>query len=452
MSFERGHIPDEILFEYADDPQGVLDRAGVEAHLAACATCAARLADLAAFTAALREESTWWAAREIASGKQQSAIDAYSERLAREDGEAVRMLGDMLESQYLFVRANLARKRRLHTGGVVRLLTKTAHEECDCTPLFAVALAETAGIIAEALPDDYYPAGAVNILRGDAWIEYATACRHLGRFEEGLDGVARAERNYRRLLDPGMFFARAALARATLLWEQQKYDEALRFARDAAERFADRRATEGYAQAKEWEALILHRKGDVAAASETYSKVFAIADSISDMEMKARAARNLAIVFSGRGDIASAGDYLLVALNIYEDLGKRAMVVQTRWVIAELSLVAGHAAVAAERLPDLIAELMELGMSTDAALAQLDLAEALVVLNRLDEAREICAALVSFFRRADMLTGAVTAAAFLREAAAKRTITPKHIAYVREYLSALDRSPDLIFPPPPETR
>jgi hypothetical protein len=50
-----------------------------------------------------------------------------------------------------------------------------------------------------------------------------------------------------------------------------------------------------------------------------------------------------------------------------------------------------------------------------------------------------------------MLTGAMTAAAFLKEAAAQRTIKREHITHVRRYLDALDRSPDVVFVPPPDT-
>lgn len=315
------------------------------------------------------------------------ALHDFTDRLAAEDAEAARLLDTLLESQYLFTHANIARKRRFHTGGVVRLLTITSREECVRVPRFALILAETAGLIAEALPDDYYRAAAVNELRGTAWIEYATACRYLARFENGFDGLNRAERAYRRLLDPGTQLAVVDLARAGLLWEQECYDDALRFCRSAADRFSKRREMDRYIEASEVEAAILHRMGDVHAASETYTKVFELADAIPDPEMKARAARNLAVVHRDRGDMGSASKYLLIALQLYETMGHRAMVAQTRWCIASISLIAGNAADAAQRLPTLISNLTELGMAADAARAQLDLAEALLVLDRSDASR-----------------------------------------------------------------
>jgi tetratricopeptide (TPR) repeat protein len=235
-----------------------------------------------------------------------------------------------------------------------------------------------------------------------------------------------------------------------MLFEQQRYDEALPFVRTAAAQFEQRRAADAYLDAKEWEAMILHRLGDVNAARETYERVFAFADTIGNADMKARAARNLAVACADRGDTGRAMDYLLIALQIYEALDQRAMVVHTRWSIASVSLRAGNAVLAADRLPEIVADLVDIGMSGDAARAQLDLAEAFLVLERLDEAREVCVALFSFFRNANMLSGALTAAAFLQEQAQRRTLTRGHIAWVREYLGRIERSRDLSFPPPPE--
>lgn len=449
MSDDPRHLPDETLIDYADDPASLSNRRAVEDHLASCAECRAKLDDFRVLASAMRDEETWWAAEEISDGGG-LAIREFIARREAEDAEAERMLRPLLESSYRFSYANVARKKRFQTAGVVRLLCETTRHECDRDPRFALTLAETACFIADTLPDDDYPAAAVNELRGTAWKEYSTVCRHLQRFEAGYDALNRAERAYRRLADPGMQLATVELCRALLLWEQQRYDDALRSARSAAAQFAARRETERYFQAKEVEATILHRKGDVAAACETYSAAFELADSIGDPEMKARAARNLGIAYRDRGDIGEAGKYLLVALQLYEALEKHAMVVHTRWSIARLSLSAGNFIDAAQRLPALILELTRLGMRGDAASAQLDHAEALLILGRYEEVETACGDLFAFFRQAQMLTGAMTAAAYLKEAAASRKLTRRHFEQVRKYLEDLERSPELAFVPPPD--
>jgi tetratricopeptide (TPR) repeat protein len=444
------HIAEELLIDYADDPASVPNRAQVEEHLDACAACWTKLDDYRLLAEAMRHEETWWAAREIADGAGRRALRETLARRRTEDQEAERLLRPLLDSEYRFRYRNIIRRKAFHTGGVVRLLCAAAREQGDRDPRFALAIADTAAAIAELLPNGSYPASGVYELRGTAWKEYATVCRYLARFESAFDALNRAARAYRRLLDPEMQLAVVKLARGVLLWEQQRYAEALEFVRLAAHVFSERRETARYFEAKEVEAVILQRQGNIVEARDTYRMALDLADTIGDPEMKARAARNLGIACRDSGDLGSASKYLLAALQLYESLDQRARVVHTRWSIARLALSAGNAREAAQRLPSLILELSELGMVGDAAHAQLDLAEALLLLERFAEVHDACTSLFAFFRGANMLTGALTAAAFLREAATRRTLTRQHIEGVRTYLVALERQPDLVFAPPPE--
>lgn len=450
MSDGRTHIQKDTLVAYVDDPASVEDRAGVEEHLARCAACRAHADDLHALIASMRDEETWWIVSEMDEGEGQRAMRELMERIDAEDAEADRILDPILESQYLFTRANITRRRRFHTGGVVRQLCERAWEECQREPRFASVLAETAAAIAEALPDDYYPAAAVNELRGRAWKEYSTACRDRGDFRGGFDALARAERAYRRLIDPDVHLAAVEMARAALLFEQQRYGEALPYARKAADVFAERRDLKRYFDAKEWEAMVLHRLGDIAAARATYHAAYDMADETDDLEMKARAAKNLGVAYRDEGDLGTASRYLRVALQVYEGLEQTAMVAYTRWSIAGLALAGGNAVDAAQRLPAIINELEALGLASGAARARLDLAEALVQLRRFDEVHAIASALVTYFRNAAMITGALMAAAYLREAAMNRSLTAVGVRHVRKYLDDLERTPDLLFLPPPQ--
>lgn len=444
-----GHIPDDILSAYADDPASVHDRQGIEAHLAACVECWSRVDDFRLMATAFRDEETWWIVGELELGSGRLVRD-YVARRDAEDADAVRMLEPLLESPYRFAYANVPRRKRFQTGGVVRLLCRAVREELDRDPLFAATLAETACFIADGLPDDLYPAEGVSELRGTAWKEFATVCRCTQRFDDAFDALKRAERSYRKLIDPEASLATVELTRASILWEQDRPGEALPMARSAAHRFAALRLTDRYFDAKEIEAAILHLMGNVEEACETYRFIYELADDLGDAEMKARAARNLGIAYRDQGRVGEASKCLLEALQLYEGLGQAAMVSHMRWSIARLLLFGGNAREASERLPICIEELRRLGMPGDAARAQLDLAEAMLIMERFEDVETVCAELVVFFRDAKMLTGATTAAAYLKEAAAARKLQRADIAHVRNYLANLQRSPSLPFAPPPE--
>ncbi|MGN6186768.1 MAG: hypothetical protein ACTHQM_24290 [Thermoanaerobaculia bacterium] len=419
------------------------------------------------FESLLRDPDTWWAADEISSRTLQQTLQRFQKRLDRENAHAERFLSGILDSQYRFAYANIARRRRAQTGGVVRLLTQRARDLADQDPRFAVELADNACVIADALPDDYYPAKAVYELRGTAWKEYALACRYRGWLVQGLNALDRAERAYRHLHESTLAVATVNAVRAQIIWEQGRYDDALAYCRLALDAFRRRHEVNSYAMAKQIEAQILHRQGHVKLARDAYLEVFNSAEKRNDDAAKARAARNLAVAFTDLGDPQTAKDYLAIALRIFVDSGDAAMVSHTRWAIYWTALVMGDAADAAEHLPTVIEELTTFGFAVDAALAQLDLAEAHFVLGRYEEAAAACGALGAFFRQANMLSGALTAAAFLKEAAnallqqargehtrgradgrlSTQPLARNHFTRVRKYLKELQLSPDLPFLP-----
>ncbi len=49
-----------------------------------------------------------------------------------------------------------------------------------------------------------------------------------------------------------------------------------------------------------------------------------------------------------------------------------------------------------------------------------------------------------------MITGALTAIAYIKEAAAARKLTPAGVDAVRTYLRRVERQPELVFVPPPQ--
>ena len=91
-------------------------------------------------------------------------------------------------------------------------------------------------------------------------------------------------------------------------------------------------------------------------------------------------------------------------------------------------------------------------MDADAAEVDLDRVEAHLVLQEYDEASSICASLPATFVQANMLTGALMAAAYLKELAVVRRLTRHDVQHVRRYLAHLEKHPDLEFAPPPESR
>jgi len=427
------HPREEILVIYAEEPHSLTERERIESHLASCANCRSRVEDFRVVTAEMGTLETWGATSDLtADSGSRTSLQRFEKRIAKEDRDAARLLGNLVSQPYRFHVARLVRRPRLHTGGVVRLLSRRAQEECDDQPLFALSLAEAATLFAERLPENYYPAAGVYELRGTAWKIAATAYRFLGRYNDALEALGRSERAYRHLLSPVISMAALQQARAIIFWKMERYDDALVRARSAADAFARAGDTPRYLDARQVEAVIHHRRHDYQAAAIAYQTLYEAGMTEGDPDMVSRAAHNLGVVHVERGDVGTASRYFLEALQIVEGLGLRARAANCRWGIAWVALAAGNFGEADRRYRAVEAEMHALGM-TDTATMELQHAEALLMLGRYDEVVLLAEGLVATFRAAGKITGAVTAAMFLREAATARTLSRNQVRFVREY-------------------
>jgi hypothetical protein len=92
-------------------------------------------------------------------------------------------------------------------------------------------------------------------------------------------------------------------------------------------------------------------------------------------------------------------------------------------------------------------EFEELGMSQDVALVSLDMAEALLMLSRPAEVVDLCQAAMDYFRKAGLAytQGALTALAYLKEAAEARVLTRAALQDIRTFFELLPKQPHLLF-------
>jgi tetratricopeptide (TPR) repeat protein len=242
--------------------------------------------------------------------------------------------------------------------------------------------------------------------------------------------------------------ARVAYVRSTLFWTQQRFDEALRSAQDASEQFAAIGDEEGFRRATLAKAILQMRLNDYVAARATFERIYAAAEGDRDDLTKARAGSSLADCLIHMGETGEALRYAIEAEQIFAGHELITEAARMRWIIGYAILVAGNSNDAATRLLAVVSEFDHLQLAGDAALAKLDLVEAYVALERYDEARRLGSEILQYFKAHDMLTGGLTAAAFLEEAARQRRLTRPQVGYVRDYLKRLANEPQLSFLPP----
>lgn len=433
-----GHYDESTLHEYLDDPGAHPDRATIEAHLASCARCRALLDELRDFEQALASNAMW----ELADATRwmyeaPEAVRSAAEILDQEDAAAAEELQAVLASPAAFRRGNVASQPLFRTAGVVRALCQSARDLRERQPMFALAVADAAAAITEQLSPAKYPAVLIDDLRGSAWLERANVLRYLGRYPEALDALDLAEQSFGRTPVAPFSIALVQYLRAIVFIETERLPEALVLARQSARIFRQFGEDDRYVNAKIVEASVLYHQNRYREARDLFLVLVRVAKNLGEVPTLASLYQNIANCALRLDDLDSAADYFSRALSLYEALGLETEKIRTRWNIGRLQIASGDVDAGMNRLREARRELEDIGARTDAALAALDLVEALLGAGGTRNAREamqLCAGLVESFTSVGMTGNALTALAYLKEVVASGQATPSLVREVRTYL------------------
>ncbi|PYQ29927.1 MAG: hypothetical protein DMF56_09380 [Acidobacteria bacterium] len=445
------HIPEGELALYAAEPESIAEgrRREIEAHLAMCPECQEAhdffvIRDDEA-DEALGEDDTW---EPMIGSATYAALMDYGARVAEEDREAEILLKEYLENPIRLAWDALTAKRRYRTGGVVRKLNAAAHAIHKSKPQIALTLADAAVSVAEVLPDDLYPSFAVYQLRGAAWKERAKAQLLLGQFPHAAESLDRAERAYRKTPHNGLGLAIIALLRAGVLYAQLRFDEAMAIAEHAELGFSHAGDEKRRMDAIFLRASIMFEAGNPNGALPVFRRLIEHGENTQNahwIALGSYAAGNCEV---DRGNLAEASLLFHRAIVIFRERGPKCERLLTEWGIARVVFQGGKLAEAIRRMRDIAAELEAGGMVTYAAYVGLDICEGLLALDRHKEIVVLAQHMFAVFTNAGMLTGALAAIAYLKEAAAAKRLTKAGIEHVRVFLRRVELQPSLQFVPP----
>jgi tetratricopeptide (TPR) repeat protein len=449
-----GHHPTEaVLGMYALEPSVTPNRPAVEAHLAACNDCREALGEIKSFDAALTEPEAWpERSADPHDSEALAELRAFASRSAEEDRDALHLLAEYEDpdSAPRFAWDDIPSKPKYRTGGVARMLCKRANAMCTRKPLYALALAEAAVQISADLPDATYPRTTIHELRGEAWKEQANALYYLGRFDDALAALAYAEAEYRQLQHEGLGLVAVTYIRAGILYEQQQLDAADQLARESARAALHLGSTDRCMRALHLQGEIRFRRGDLPGAIELFSKVLRYGEETRAQQWIAREARALGVCQLELMNLTEASRHLSASLQLCIGMHSAVEVTRARWAIARLTFLQGNPDDGIRQLRGVVKELTGQGMMTDAAIAAVHLAEMLNATDRTREIARLLAGVVQTFVAAGMLSGALSALAYLKEASAAGTVTSAAFSHVRQFIARAERQPALPFTPPPE--
>ncbi|HEX7154163.1 MAG TPA: hypothetical protein VF618_21930 [Thermoanaerobaculia bacterium] len=438
------HFSEAELWDLASASQASSQRARL--HFEACESCRALYESFAAIDAGLRERDVWAAAEHLRVEGADSALRLrqFAARLDAEREDAARLLQPVLISPAEFERHDVVRQPSFQTAACVEILCNTAEQMRERRPSFALALATTAATIAGKLERTPRTLG----LRARAELERGIALGMTGKF---AGAEAALERSAAALdeapLATDWEYACVGLARGVIYSNSERYDEAIGEAAAAAAVFREAGDMTRYLKAQMVVANVDIYRNRYADATIIAQEIVAAARHSDDVLLLAQAHHTAALCYSGLNECDTALDHYAEAATRWDELGLTTECVRVEWAVAALLVRQGHMAAGIEQLALLPGRFAALGMINDAALASLDLAEALILAGRASDVPLILSGVIVTFSNEGLMRSANLALAYLREAAGSNDVSADKIRHVRDYLAALPTHPGQRFEP-----
>jgi tetratricopeptide (TPR) repeat protein len=294
--------------------------------------------------------------------------------------------------------------------------------------------------VAESLPSST----SRDSLIADAWREHAYALTYTSSYREALAALDTADLAALRATQFDR--ARLTLMRSLIYRLLDRPADAANLARTAAATFQTFGDVPKYVSSRMTEAIVLYD-------SSRYRDALAVLDSLSkyehliDASNFAMVLHNRALCYREIGDLSLAEKNFVAAVALFERVGADAMRNKAHWHLARVLMRRGSHEAALKLFERLRQSFAELGMAHEVAYVAVDMAETLLVLKRASEVAVLCRSAMDFFA-AESITaspGALTALAYLDEAAASGHLTINHVSEVRSFLESPQTQRTLVF-------
>ena len=442
------HYTEAELACYAFDPGAHAEKAEVEAHLAVCPECRDRLAFIERIDDALREPIPWEISDDIRSDKPRIP-DALRNRALVIDGEAAAaraLLAPLLASPLRFRSARVEDDRRFHTTGAVAALYLAARELTERQPRFALLAANAAVALAVKLA----AAGTLrsNLHLGRAYLERSRTLFLIGRYKDAEQSLDQAENTYDQEAEAtGWDLASVWLIRANIFVESERMGTGRLLAMAAARQFRIFGDTVMYLNARLLLASALFMEGDYGASAEAAEEIIQLARTRRDTLLLGRALQNCAEAYLLLREYENALPLYLEAYAIWDELGLEIERIRTNWSLATLDTEIGKLDDGIRRLDETYRAFEALGIINDAALARMQLGEALLRAARPQTVPDLLRNLVVNFASEGMMRNARIALAYLHQAIEQNRLNADLVRHVRTYIEQLPFQPNTAFTP-----
>jgi tetratricopeptide (TPR) repeat protein len=440
------HYGDDDLLELLASGEDL----GANEHLASCDECRARLDSFGMVAGALHDRSVW-DERPLSEEPVPSTIAtlrAFADQMASEDATASAALTLLLESP----RESWTIETLPRTAGMVRKLIEASEQSIDTMPTDSVTLASLAASLATSLDPSVYASDTLSRLRGSSERQHAYALFYTGNFTAAQEALRASESHLSDCLVEEYELARLGIVRALVDRGLEKYDTAIRAARESGETFAVFEDATRSNSARLAEVHLLFSAGQFDVAYQTLIHLKDRVERTYDPAAYARVLANLGHCCWGLRRSAEALFYHEAAAKLFEELGSRSDAIREECSVARVLAYEGRFDDALRRFLNAHDEARQLGMMASAIQASLEAAEILVTRGDFSKVDQICQTAMRALEDAKLAyTGpALMALSLMQEAAEQRRATSTLVRHVRDYLQRVPHQPTLLFAFPPQ--
>ena len=366
-------------------------------------------------------------------------------RLQLEREEAANVVDRLLRETPRERWGELAQRAELRTCGALERLGNAVARMLERDPRQALAMAELAVAVVDAIPPAMYPRIVHTQLHAHAWKDVGQSLAYLGQYRQALQALDRAE-NY--IGDFGALAHDSAIVRfvrATTLQEIERHDESLALLAECKSVFREHGDTRRLLLCGIAEGVLLHRLRKYREAREAYLLLLAGTRDSIDREAIACLHNVIGHCSVDLGDYDAAEVHLSRAIELFHEIGQpmqaaKAELGRGRLLVRQAQIARGIAHLRAVRGDFLRHEMIE-----EAGLCGLEIAEALLIRDGAAEAEALARQIIVDFTAAGLNIRAITALGYLSEAIRARKASTAMVTQVREYIVSLRTAPEREF-------
>ena len=283
----------------------------------------------------------------------------------------------------------LATRPELQTNAALEKLSDEVRRRLDRNPREALALAELATTIADALPETAYPAVTLAQIRAMAWKDRANALRFLGRYDETFEAIGHAEGILEKHVALGLDRAVVDLVKAMTLIDTGRFDEARALAITCGGVFLAHGDLTRALYAGEIEAHVLYEEQRYADAQILFTSLLEIARVAQDSVSEARLHNNAGYAAIHLDDFRSANIHFSEAIARMTDQGDHIAAMRTQRGAGLVLIGRGQTESGIAHLQSARHAFMRNGLFEEANLCGLSIADVLLSHGDVDEAKAI---------------------------------------------------------------